>query len=380
MHAFTDMSRGNFAPVLLASLIDTAVKPWKFDRFAKQVLGSRLSRRPSRELQAARWSATIKAHARQRPEQSAAQALSGARGLRPHRRAGPHRQHRVRRSSRRRLTTRRATRRSAIRTCGTSGSSTGCSTTARSSQPLARNIGEALGVGAIAPLRSDMREPLPPRASDSAAPWTSPACNASNTRCSCCVRRAGPRKSLGAIDPAKADARRANCSNSIAGSATARTSPERRAPAGQRAAQAVDRTGVAHRSDPAGPHRHGSRLPRKGFMERRYDLSATGLEQRRPAGRAAAAADPRAAARRALPAARSGPPAHRSRGAARRSAGGARGLSRSRRAARMPQIPADAFAAIDTALAATADRRCRKCPMLHAPPPDPLGCAIELPP
>src|SRR6185436_3205434 len=41
MHAFTDMQRGNFAPVLLASLIDTALKPWKFDRFAKKVLGSR---------------------------------------------------------------------------------------------------------------------------------------------------------------------------------------------------------------------------------------------------------------------------------------------------------------------------------------------------
>lgn len=40
MHAFTDMTRGNFAPELLASLIDTANIPWKFDRFAKKVLGS----------------------------------------------------------------------------------------------------------------------------------------------------------------------------------------------------------------------------------------------------------------------------------------------------------------------------------------------------
>ena len=39
MHAFTDMSRGSFAPTLLASLINTAVTPWKFDRFAKNVLG-----------------------------------------------------------------------------------------------------------------------------------------------------------------------------------------------------------------------------------------------------------------------------------------------------------------------------------------------------
>jgi len=41
MHAFTDMSRGSFAPELLASLIDTAVIPWKFDRFAKKVLAER---------------------------------------------------------------------------------------------------------------------------------------------------------------------------------------------------------------------------------------------------------------------------------------------------------------------------------------------------
>jgi hypothetical protein len=39
MHAFTDMKRGSFAPELLASLISTSVNPWKFDRFAQKVLG-----------------------------------------------------------------------------------------------------------------------------------------------------------------------------------------------------------------------------------------------------------------------------------------------------------------------------------------------------
>ena len=39
MHAFTDMSRGNFAPMLAASLLGTAVNPAKFDRFAQKVLG-----------------------------------------------------------------------------------------------------------------------------------------------------------------------------------------------------------------------------------------------------------------------------------------------------------------------------------------------------
>ncbi len=38
MHAMTDMQRGSFAPELLAALINTAASPWKFDRFAKKVL------------------------------------------------------------------------------------------------------------------------------------------------------------------------------------------------------------------------------------------------------------------------------------------------------------------------------------------------------
>ncbi|WP_196140348.1 di-heme-cytochrome C peroxidase [Aliikangiella sp. G2MR2-5] len=39
MHAFTDPQRGNFAPVLLASMLYTRLNPWKFDRFAQGVLG-----------------------------------------------------------------------------------------------------------------------------------------------------------------------------------------------------------------------------------------------------------------------------------------------------------------------------------------------------
>ena len=38
MHAFTDAQRGNFAPVLLASMIYTRLNPWTFDRFAQGVL------------------------------------------------------------------------------------------------------------------------------------------------------------------------------------------------------------------------------------------------------------------------------------------------------------------------------------------------------
>lgn len=40
MHAFTDMKEGSFGPMLLAALIETYVNPAKFSRFAQNVLGS----------------------------------------------------------------------------------------------------------------------------------------------------------------------------------------------------------------------------------------------------------------------------------------------------------------------------------------------------
>jgi hypothetical protein len=41
MHALTDSARGQFAPMLLASLAYTAANPWTFDQFARDVLGDR---------------------------------------------------------------------------------------------------------------------------------------------------------------------------------------------------------------------------------------------------------------------------------------------------------------------------------------------------
>jgi mono/diheme cytochrome c family protein len=41
MHAFTDMQRGAFGPTLVASMIATWTNPIKFDRFAKRVIGAR---------------------------------------------------------------------------------------------------------------------------------------------------------------------------------------------------------------------------------------------------------------------------------------------------------------------------------------------------
>jgi cytochrome c5 len=41
MHEFTDMQRGAFGPTLVASMLATLGDPWKFDRFARKVIGQR---------------------------------------------------------------------------------------------------------------------------------------------------------------------------------------------------------------------------------------------------------------------------------------------------------------------------------------------------
>lgn len=41
MHAMTDTTRGAFAPMLVASMLYTVINPWKFDQFAREVLGDR---------------------------------------------------------------------------------------------------------------------------------------------------------------------------------------------------------------------------------------------------------------------------------------------------------------------------------------------------
>ena len=41
MHEFTNMQRGAFGPTLVASMLSTWANPWKFERFAKKVIGAR---------------------------------------------------------------------------------------------------------------------------------------------------------------------------------------------------------------------------------------------------------------------------------------------------------------------------------------------------
>ena len=158
MHAFTDMSRGSFAPELLASLIDTAVIPWKFDRFAKKVLGAGYpDAKP--QLRAALRS-TIK-------------AMLGSRQNSPLRKLYPVHEG--------------FGRTDALGRIGNTAFGDHLSAAnyqegdapvsypylwniwkfdwvqynGSVSQPLARNVGEALGVGAVTPLISAVRGPIP---------------------------------------------------------------------------------------------------------------------------------------------------------------------------------------------------------------------------
>ena len=160
------------------------------------------------------------------------------------------------------------------------------------SQPLARNVGEALGVGAIAPLRSDMLEALPPAA---ALPQLGGhrRAHAHRTRAAAAASAA-----LAGADPGRGRSRPGGARSCVV-PATLPGLPRpahRRccAAAGQRAAQTRG-SGVAHRSDPAGAHRHGSH---RGAGIHRAALRPVRHRphERRVAGDAAAAAHARAAA------------------------------------------------------------------------------------
>jgi mono/diheme cytochrome c family protein len=159
MHAFTDMTRGNFVPMLAASLLGTAVNPRKFDRFAQKVLGPGYpDAKPA--LRKALF-ATLKAMAASGQNRRASKLYpvhegfgrTDALGRIGNTAFGDH--------------------------LSESNYQVGDSPVSYPyvwniwkfdwvqyngsvSQPLARNLGEALGVGAIMPLISAVGQPLPP--------------------------------------------------------------------------------------------------------------------------------------------------------------------------------------------------------------------------
>jgi cytochrome c5 len=271
MHAFTDMSRGNFAPELVAALINTAASPWKFDRFAKRVLGKGYPRAKP-ELKTA-LKATIK-------------TMLGSGQNNPLRKLYPVHEGFGRTDALGRI----------------GNTAFGDHLVAANyqagdapvsypylwniwkfdwvqyngsvSQPLARNVGEALGVGAIAPLVSDMKEPLPP-----AQRYRSSVDILGLQRIEHALQLLRPprwpEELLGAIDQEKAKAGEAlfkeRCQMChgphIAEPARAAASAPLK-PAGdlEWRIEVIDVDHIG--TDPTAA---------KGFMERHYDLSETGL-------------------------------------------------------------------------------------------------------
>jgi len=159
MHAFTDMQRGNFAPMLAASLLGTALNPAKFDRFAKRVLGPGYpDAKPKLRKALFATLGAMKASGQNRRSRELYPVHEGfgrtdALGRIGNTAFGDH--------------------------LSASNYQVGDAPVSYPyvwniwkfdwvqyngsvSQPLARNVGEALGVGAIVPLMSAVGQPLPP--------------------------------------------------------------------------------------------------------------------------------------------------------------------------------------------------------------------------
>jgi mono/diheme cytochrome c family protein len=270
MHAFTDMSRGNFAPVLLASLINTAASPWKFDRFAKNVLREGYPDSKPRLRKALR--ATIS-------------AMLGSGQNNPLRKLYPVHEGFGRTDALGRI----------------GNTAFGDHLVAANyqagdapvsypyvwniwkfdwvqyngsvAQPLARNVGEALGVGAIAPLRSDMLDALP-----KAERYRSSVDIAGLTRIEHALQMlrppSWPEHILGAVDRDKA----ARGKELFENHCRSCHGPHISEPARQQANAPLKPEGLEWRIEVI-PLEHIGTDPTaaQGFMERRYDLTATGL-------------------------------------------------------------------------------------------------------
>lgn len=270
MHAFTDMSRGNFVPELAASLINTVASPWKFDRFAKKVLGAGYPRGKPHLRTALRTTISTMLHSGQNNPLRKLYPLAEGFG-----------------------------RTDALGRIGNTAFGdhlvpanyqTGDAPVSYPyvwniwkfdwvqyngsvAQPLARNVGEALGVGAIAPLRSDMQEPLP-----AAERFRSSVDIAGLTRIEHALQMLRPPRwpehILGAIDREKAARGKELFEQRCRGC----HGPHVSEPARAMATAPLKPEGLEWRIEVI-PLEHIGTDPTaaRGFMERRYDLSETGL-------------------------------------------------------------------------------------------------------
>ena len=271
MHAFTDMQPGNFAPVLLGSLMDTWANPWKFDRFAKNVLGAGYPAARPRLRKALRATITAMLGAGQN---------NPLRGLYPvHEGFG---------------------RTDALGRIGNTAFGDHLSKSnyqigdapvsypylwniwkfdwvqynGSVAQPLARNVGEALGVGAVTPLQDAAGAPVPP-----GARYRSSVDIAGLVRIEHALQMlrppAWPEDLLGAIDHARADRGevlfRQHCQE-CHGPHVAESARQ------QATAPLKPSNDLSWRIEVI-PLEHIGTDPNAamGFIKRRYDLSATGL-------------------------------------------------------------------------------------------------------
>jgi mono/diheme cytochrome c family protein len=270
MHAFTDMSRGNFAPELAASLINTVASPWKFDRFARKVLGDGYPRAKPQLRQALRATISAMLHSGQNnPLRNLYPVHEGfgrtdALGRIGNTAFGDH------------LV-------AANYQAGDAPVSypylwniwkfDWVQYNGSVSQPLARNVGEALGVGAIAPLRSDMNEPLP-----AAERFRSSVDIAGLTRIEHALQLLQPprwpEQILGVIDHEKARLGKELFQQRCQGC----HGPHVAEPARAQATAPLKPEGLEWRIEVI-PLDHIGTDPTaaQGFMERRYDISETGL-------------------------------------------------------------------------------------------------------
>ncbi len=271
MHAFTDMSRGSFAPVLAASLIGTSANPWKFDRFARKVLGEGYPEGKPQLEEALR--ATIKA-------MLASGQNNPLRDLYPvHEGFG---------------------RTDALGRIGNTAFGDHLSKAnyqvgdapvsypylwniwkfdwvqynGSVAQPLARNVGEALGVGAIAPLRNAMNAPLPP-----GERYRSSVDVAGLTRIEHALQMLRPPRwpedLMGAIDREKA----AHGEKLFKERCQECHGPNVAEPARAKAAAPLKPSNDLVWRIEVIPFEHIGTDPTaaQGFLERRYDISSTGL-------------------------------------------------------------------------------------------------------
>ncbi len=273
MHAFTDMQRGSFAPELLAALINTAISPWKFERFAKNVLKDNPHYDQEKSaLKAALW-ATIKA-----------MLASGQNN--PLRHLYPVREGYGRTDALGRIGNTAFGDHLVASNYQTGDAPVSypyvwniwkfdwVQYNGSVSQPLARNIGEALGVGAIVPLRSDMNEALPEQERFRTSVDIAGLQQIEHTLQTLAPPR-WPTAILGEIDQAKADHGKQLFEQHCRGC----HGPHIASTARQQASAPLKPSNELEWRIEVIPLEHigtdGNAA--KGFIERHYDLSATGL-------------------------------------------------------------------------------------------------------